>query len=191
MSIRIFFLLACFFFLSTRAEAHKIHVFSWVSGDTVTVESNFSSKRPLIHGSVTVKDGTSGAVLLEGTGDAKGIFTFTVPAEAKAKKADLLIVVSGGEGHQNEWLIPAAEYLSEQSSPSPITPAATHLNNAELQEMIREIIAQELAPIKRSLAENRKNKPGFRDIMGGIGYLLGLTGLVAWLKNRQPREPRN
>lgn len=193
-AIRALLLIACLFFLPFRAEAHKIHVFAWISGDTVTVESNFSKNRPLIRGKVTVQDSKTHEVLLQGTGDEKGIFTFTVPAVAKAQESDLLIVVSGSEGHQSEWLLPATEYLSDSSPPSNTPPHpenTTQLNSAELQSMLQELLEQELAPIKRSLAENRQGKPGFRDIIGGIGYLLGLAGLVAWMKNRTPRNDKS
>ena len=186
MFIRFFLLLTCLLFLPIQATAHKIHTFAWVSGDTITVESNFSGNKPLLHGKITVKDNKSSAVLLQGNGDDKGIFTFTIPSEARERKADLLIVVSGSEGHQSEWLVPATEYLSEKTAPA--TDHSVNLNNLELQEMIQEILKQELEPIKRSLAESKQNKPGFRDIMGGIGYLLGLAGLAAWLKNRKPKS---
>ncbi len=186
MSMPTFFLLACLCLLPTQAEAHKIHVFAWVAGDTVTVESNFSGDKPLINGKVTVKNKESDTILLEGIGDKKGIFTFTVPSELKTEKPDLLIVVSGGEGHQSEWLIPATEYLTASTPPS--QPFTSKANTKELQKMIRDTITQELAPIKRTLAENRQSKPGFRDIMGGIGYLLGFAGLIAWMRNRQPTK---
>ena len=186
MFIRPLLLLACLLLLPLQTEAHKIHVFAWVSGNTITVESNFSGNKPLLHGKISVKNNKSGEILLEGKGDDKGIFTFTVPNKARDQKADLLIVVSGSEGHQSEWLVPATEYLSEEDSP--VKDDSVTLNNAELQRMIQEILAKELEPIKRSLAESRQNKPGFRDIMGGIGYLLGLAGLVAWLRNRKPKS---
>ena len=186
MSIGTLFLFVCLLFLPTQAEAHKIHVFAWVPGETVTVESSFSGNKPLLHGKTTVIDNKSGAVLLQGDGDTKGIFTFTVPSEARARKTDLLIVVAGNEGHQSKWLVPATEYLSDESSQTTDQHANT-IGNAELQIMIKKIVEQELAPIKRRLAENRQNKPDFRDIMAGIGFLLGLAGLVAWMRNRKPK----
>ena len=182
MILRLSLLLATLFFLPQQAMAHKIHVFAWVSGDTVTVESSFSENRPLIRGNVTVKDNTSGAVLLQGVGDEEGIFTFPIPATIKEKATDLLIVVAGSEGHQSEWLVPATEYLAAANPPTP--EALSTMDNAELKKMLEELIREELAPIKRSLAQSRQHKPGFHDIMGGIGYLLGLAGLAAWLKNR-------
>lgn len=181
--------------LPGQAQAHKINVFAWVSGDTVTVESNFSAARPLINGTVTVSDKASNTLLLKGTGDRKGVFTFTIPAIAKQKAMDLLIVVAGSEGHQNQWVVPAAEYLPEHESTTPTAPqisaasapSPTNIDNAQLKQIVQEAIRQELAPIRRSLAKADEKKPTFQDIMGGIGYLLGLAGLVSWMKNR--RQP--
>ncbi len=182
----LFLLLSSLLLLPMQAEAHRIHVFAWSSGDTVTVESSLPGNKPLLHGKIVVKDNSSGAILLRGNGDNKGIFSFTIPPEAKEQKTDLLIVVSGSEGHQSEWLVPATEYLLDNT-----VPEAVQLKNpdsTELRQMMKEILEQELAPIKRSLAESKQQKPGFRDIMGGIGYLLGLAGLVSWLRNRKPKE---
>lgn len=178
-------LLSSLLLLPIQAEAHKIHVFAWSSGDTVTVESSFSGNKPLLHGKIIVKNNKSGSILLQGNGDDKGIFSFNIPPEAKKQKADLLIVVSGSEGHQGEWLVPATEYLLENTIPE--TDHLPNINSAKLRQMIKEILAQELGPIKRSLAQNKQQKPGFRDIVGGIGYLLGLAGLTAWLRNRKPK----
>ncbi len=187
-------LAACFLFPG-QGLAHKIKVFAWVSGNTVTVESGFAGNKPLRNGTITVSDNLTGAVLLQGTADAQGIFTFAVPEKAKAEAMDLLILVSGGEGHQNQWLVPAREYLPEQDLPAP--PAVTSddsrtlsatVDQAELKMMLEEILARELAPIKRSLAKAEENKPTVSDILGGIGYLIGLAGLAAWLKNRRSRK---
>lgn len=192
LSILILFLL-----IPEQLLAHKINVFAWVSGDTVTVESSFAANRPLIQGTVTVSDAKSKTLLLEGKGDKKGIFTFTIPPVAKQQAMDLLIVVAGSEGHQNQWLIPATEYLSETPSPAsspqpapslqsaPISTAMpADITDATLKQMLQEAIREELAPIRRNLAMAQERKPGFLDIMGGMGYLIGLAGLVAWIRNR-------
>jgi len=171
--------------LPVEVQAHKIHVFAWVSGNTVTVESGLSGNNPLINGTVTVQNAKTAELLLQGNGNNKGIFTFEIPATVKEKADDILIIVSGGEGHQSEWLVPATEYLTETISNK--IPQQQSLNNDELEEILKKILAEELAPIKRTLAKLQEQKPGFRDIMGGIGYILGLAGLVAWLKNRKTK----
>ena len=98
----------------------------------------------------------------------------------------MLITVTGGEGHQSEWLISASEYMTEIVVEK--IPQQQSFNKNELEQMFKSILEQELAPIKRSLAKASEQKPGFRDIMGGIGYLLGLAGLAAWLKNRKTSD---
>ncbi|MCF8055024.1 MAG: hypothetical protein K9K37_00100 [Desulfocapsa sp.] len=207
MFLRPCLLLICLILLPLQAQGHKIHVFAWASGNTVTVESNFSGSRPLQNGKVTVKDKQSNTVLLQGTADERGIFTFPIPTRAKDAAMDLLIVVSGSEGHQNQWLIPAEEYLASTPLATPenlsanlqhpainggsqpdILPAEADIGNEELKQMVKELLNQELAPIRRSLAKAEDKSPDFSDIMGGIGYLLGLAGLVAWLRNR-PQKP--
>lgn len=182
------YLFLIFLLLPLQAKAHKIHVFAWVSGNSVTVESGFSGNRPLVKGTVTVKNAQTDALLLQGTGNSKGVFTFEIPAAVKEKAADMLITVSGGEGHQSEWLVPASEYLTEAITAT--IPQQRTLNNEELEQILKRILEEELAPIKRSLAKASEAKPGFRDIMGGIGYFLGLAGLVAWLKNRKSDDSR-
>ncbi len=194
------FLLFLFLFPS-QAFAHKIHVFAWVSGDRITVESQFSSNRPLIEGKVIVKDKAANTILLEGTGNRKGIFTFQIPQQAKEESLDLLIIVSGGEGHQSEWLVPAREYLPQQEQvhtshapkttlPKTPTQEAVKGNQDELTRIVAELLEKELAPIKRSLARAEEKKTTISDILGGIGYLLGLAGLAAWMKNRPDREDK-
>ena len=185
------YLLLIFLLLPLQAQAHKIQVFAWVSGNSVTVESGFSGNRPLVKGTVTVTDAQTTELLLQGTGDSKGIFTFEIPTSIKEKAADMLITVAGGEGHQSEWLIPASEYLTGTPAKTKKIPQQQALNNEELEQMLKKILEEELAPIKRSLAKASEQKPGFRDIMGGIGYLLGLAGLVAWLKNRKTSNTRH
>lgn len=196
---QIFLVLICLFLFPLESMAHKIQVFAWVSGNTVTVESGFAGSRPLINGKVTVTDSKSGTILVEGTGDEKGIFTFPVPEQARDEAADLLIVVSGGEGHQNQWLVPATEYLPQNEVPAPSLqkkvslppaappPHATGADKSELKQMIEEVLEEQLAPIRRSLAKGENSSPTIQDILGGIGYLLGLAGLAAWLKNRRPK----
>lgn len=202
-SQRLFPLLLLLLIFPQPALAHKIHVFAWVSGNTVTVESNFSEDRPLIKGTVTVLDNKSKVVLLEGKGDEKGLFSFQIPVAARAEALDLLIVVAGGEGHKNHWLLGAEEYLSE-ASPAPLAPALPTasdppvsrdaskkagkigLSPTEIQQMLEKVLTQELAPIKRSLAKAEERQTSLPDIIGGIGYLLGLAGLIAWLRNRRP-----
>ena len=175
-----------FFFLlwPFQAHAHKIHVFAWVSGDTVTVESGLSGNTPLVNGKVTVTNRQSKQLMLQGTGDKNGVFSFEIPAKIKGSGDDILITVSGGEGHQAQWLLPASEYQRNTATVTTI-PRIPTPNTQELQAILKQLLNEELAPIKRSLARAEERKPDFRDILGGLGYLIGLAGLITWLKNKK------
>ena len=85
----------------------------------------------------------------------------------------------------DEWLLPATDYVSEETTTQQ-QPQQQVADSEELKKLLQEVLKQELAPIRRSIAMANDRKPGFHDIIGGIGYLLGLAGLVAWLRNRKP-----
>ena len=43
---------------------------------------------------------------------------------------------------------------------------------------------QKLAPVRRMLSEQTQKGPGLQEIIGGLGWILGLVGLAAWLRRR-------
>jgi nickel transport protein len=53
---------------------------------------------------------------------------------------------------------------------------------AAVREEVAEVVSRELAPIKRELRQSRE--PDLRDILGGIGYIFGLAGLLAYARSR-------
>jgi nickel transport protein len=75
------------------------------------------------------------------------------------------------------------------AKPSPSLPADSANTVSVDEQLLRRIVDEELekklAPLKYMLTESRDNKPGLRDILGGIGYILGLAGLFAWLKAKK------
>ena len=69
-------------------------------------------------------------------------------------------------------------------------PAAEQaLSPAERREvltMIREELRQDLGPVRLALAEQgRDPSPGFRDILGGLGWIFGLAAIGALYYNRK------
>ncbi len=106
--------LACVLAISAvPAWAHRVNIFAYVEGDKIMVDCSYSKSKRVNHGAITVKDAKTGAVLITGETDEQGRFSFTVPEEAKARRADLVIHLTAGEGHDNEWEVKADEYLSQ------------------------------------------------------------------------------
>ncbi len=188
--------MACCWLFPTLSHAHKIRVFAWVAGDTVTVESGFSGGRPLIQGTVDVQNADTGTSLLQGNTNEKGIFTFSLAETVKEKGMGLRIIVSGGEGHRNEWLLqPENDLQSVGQDTKEITgadPGPEHItsspgaNDTEtVTRILDQLLEEKLAPIRRSLAQAEEQKPKLTDILGAIGYLVGLAGIIAWMKSRK------
>ena len=53
---------------------------------------------------------------------------------------------------------------------------------------VEAIVRRELEPVKRMLASLSQKGPGVTEIIGGIGYILGLFGIMAYMKSRKKKE---
>ena len=47
---------------------------------------------------------------------------------------------------------------------------------------------QVIAPLRKQLAEAQQPKITWRDIVGGLGWCLGLGGLFAWISTRRQKK---
>lgn len=178
--------------LSGSALAHRVNIFASVHGREVVVECFFSRSNPVRTGQIEVYDQT-GAMLLQGVTDQAGHFRFPVPEEAIRSQSGLTIRLLAGEGHQNEWTVDWSELAgtgaaADAGSSPPVAAAdtgtASHptLTRAEMEEIVNAALDAKLAPIKRAVLE--QSGPGLTEIVGGIGWILGLVGLAAYFKGK-------
>lgn len=197
---------AAFAGMTEAALAHRVNVFAYVDGGEIQVECRFSRSQKVRNGKLVITDAETGAVLLEAVTDEEGRFRFRPPDAFLNAGHGLNIRLDAGEGHRDDWKISAKELraLSADAGPSvgaeagppsrreaavgaaakPATPAAA-VDAAELEAVIGRVIDEKLAPIRRALAEQREDGPGLRDVVGGIGWILGLLGLAAYMKYRR------
>ncbi|XCN74363.1 MAG: cobalamin biosynthesis protein CbiL [Candidatus Electrothrix aestuarii] len=188
-------ILSAILFLSPNTTlAHKVRVFAYGEGNAIVGETAFSGGRKPKNADIIVEDAASGKQLFSSRTDEQGLFRFTIPNEAQNKHLDLRIIVQAGDGHRGEWLLEAADYLSAAPE-TPIVPAATPAAGAEtsiplqqMQQVMQETIDRELAPVKRMLAQSSEHGPTLQDILGGIGYILGLAGIAAYFKAQQKNK---
>ncbi|CAL94836.1 carboxypeptidase-like regulatory domain-containing protein [Azoarcus olearius] len=96
-----------------------------------------------------------GTMVTEGNSDAEGRFRLPAPAGKR-----LRVVAEGEEGHR-------VEVIAE-----PLAPAGDEASVAALG-LLREDIAR---------LEHRLR---MQDIIGGIGYIVGLAGIAAWVSARR------
>ena len=220
-------------------QAHRVNVFAYVEGNDVVVECSYSRSERVRFGDIEVADAATGKVLLNGKTDEKGAFRFSVPPAARAAKADLRIVLRAGEGHQNDTVVKAEEYLTAApvgaASPGAAadpalaaqTPAAAPvpaagapvagptggptgagqsaasqsvapavalgesrgvvLDPAALSALVEAAVEKKIAPLRAILVGEKEKGPGLTEILGGIGWLVGLAGIAAYANSRRGR----
>lgn len=179
-----------------NAIAHKTTIFAWVEGDTVYTQSKFGGGRKAKNATVEVYD-THGTKLLEGKTDEKGEFSFKLP-----KKVDLKVVLLAGTGHRGEWNIPLEEIEGGEANPdsrlqsqaSQIEKEPSHhelpsITAENIQEAVEKALDKKLKPIMSKLAKARQmeTETKITDIIGGIGYILGLVGIGAYFNYRKKK----
>ncbi|WPD24872.1 MAG: hypothetical protein SD837_09955 [Candidatus Electrothrix scaldis] len=188
----IFVVLICLFSLLTAspARAHKLNIFSWAEGDQIYGEAFFSGGRKAKNITIQVQNAQSDTVLLSVETDREGKFQFPPPQKAIEQKADLRIIANSGDGHRGEWLLTADEYLlPDASTNSPVVEANQGtLDVKTVREIVRQELTRELTPIKQQLAEAREKKVRPRDIVGGIGCIIGLAALFAWIQSNKKKK---
>ena len=173
------------------AMAHRVTIFAWVEGDTVYTESKFSGGKLVNGGEVLVYD-LKGKELLSGKTNTQGEFSFKIP-----QKTAMKVVIQAGMGHRGEWTIPLSDIAPQQSGSEPAvsTEAAKETSKTkvatssvdldQMRHALDESLDRRLSPVLKRLAESQDKGPTFRDILGGIGYILGLLGLAAYMHYRR------
>jgi nickel transport protein len=193
-------------FFQGQASAHKATIFAWVEGDTIHTQSKLSGGKRVKGGEVIVFD-PDGVPLLKGNTDDNGMFSFAIP-----QKTGLKIVLKASMGHQAEWSILPEEMGAHESDTNrpetiKIAPrgktmdskgvetnetfskrADIELSREDIQTIIDDALDRKLAPILDNMARTVDQGPGLTEIIGGIGYIIGLVGVALVVTNRRKKE---
>lgn len=181
---------------ATPAAAHKMKAFAAAEGAEIAGYAYFSPGADrAVAVTVTVTDG-SGATIHSGTTDEEGAFRF--PARTRS---DHRISVSGADGHAASFTVRAAELpeslppagtasavaaapVAEPAAAAPAPSPAT----ADLQAIVDRSVARQLRPLREQI-DAWYEKIWWHDVLGGIGYIVGVAGLVFGLSRRTPKSP--
>lgn len=203
-------ILLCFYvLLPGQADAHRLNVFAWLENDQILVECNFGEKRPAANAAVTIVDDTDQKELLHGKTNAEGKYSFAVP-DIIRQGHGLIISVNAGQGHVGEWAMNASELyaaaaltagfdaaaLKEKEQDhvhlraTPIQPGSvpmpgSQLDKEHMRSLLHAALEQHLAPIQRQLAAQSAKGPSMSEIIGGIGWIIGLVGTALYFKARK------
>lgn len=199
-----------FVFPATTVFAHRVVVFAWIEGNMVYTESKFPGGARVSNGKITVYD-ESGQILLAGNTDDQGKFSFPLPAFKTP--SELKIVLNAGMGHQGYWILKKEEVgralgvekdkgesaVAAQSDVADQPAASTkqlitvqgnntpcRLDEAELKRVVEAVVDRKLSPVMDMLISIREKQDiGLDDVVAGLGYIFGLTGLLAWFYSRK------
>ncbi len=178
--------------VASTAYAHKVNVFAYVEGDQVYIQGYFSDGSKAKNSEVTVYT-SDGRELSKGQTSEDGEFTFPTQGKQQA----LRVVLNAGMGHQASYDIPNDEMAdtTATASPPPSQDTAPRVDEplaggdsavpARISEAaVRKAVAEGVLPLAREISE-LKERRGFSDIVGGIGFIVGILGIVAYLKAKQ------
>ncbi len=183
-----------------RAFAHKTHVFAYVQGKAIQGEVYFSGGSPAREATVAMFD-PSGKKLGEATTDEKGEFSYQPRV-----RCDHRVVFDSGDGHAAEYTVAGGELPADLPTPANPAPQAETTekpdadespvelvtqspepNEKELHATIEAAVARQIIPLRKQL-DRYEQKTRLRDILGGIGYILGLMGLTYYLLSRRNQK---
>lgn len=160
MKIKLFFTALFAAFYLPYVNAHALYVFAQYDGQTLSGKSYYSDMTPAAETYFEVFRTGNHEPILNAKTDAQGAFRLVVPDVANSS---LKVVVEGEEGHR-------ASVVADRMT-------TTNGNGAELM-LLREDIA------------HLRDKIYLHDILGGIGCIVGIGGLIAWLNARKMKQGR-
>ena len=174
--------------------AHKVNIFAYVEGDKVYTESYFSDGKKCVESKIEVFD-NQGNKLLEGLTGEEGMFSFKIPPE-DVIDGDLKIILTASMGHRAEYIIRADELgdvagLIEEKIEEPVSavsPEVSSFDLKEIQSIIDDTLDEKLKPIMREMREIKKSQEdriSFTEVIGGIGYIIGIFGIIAYFLSRK------
>ena len=162
-----FFLSFIFLLLGySPAAAHSVKVFAFEEGGRIYGEGYFADGTRVRESKVEVFD-REGRKLLETQTDGNGAFAFPSPGER-----NVVIVLNASMGHRAEFAL----------SLDAVKPAG-------IDDRAQEASAAGSDGPGEVVPAAKRDNPSFVEIIGGIGYIVGLFGVLLFWKVR--REKRN
>lgn len=170
------------------AQAHRLKVFATVVGANIEGRVYFVGGGPAGNVSATLRDGQDN-VVADGMTNSQGRFLLVSPI-----KADLVVVVDAKDGHMARFAIaaarlpdtlPTAAMAAAAPVGEPVAPKASASPAPSVAgDDIDAAIARQIEPLAEQI-DALESALRLRDVLGGFGYIIGIFGLIAFLKARR------
>ena len=148
--------------LSCNVSAHRVNIFAYAENGRVYTESYYSDGSPAVNSRIEVFDNKTGKLLLSGSSDAGGRFSFGLP-----QKAAMRIVLNASMGHRNECVL-MEEELTE----------AHKTGGRDLDGKKRPAIG----------GRRRPAGPAAAGVLAGIACIFVLAGMLMYIKRVKKRS---
>ncbi len=170
-----------------------MHLFTAQIGDKLEVKSFFADGSPCKNCDITVLDANDKEIL-KGKTDEKGKFTFSLPQNIEKVK----IILLAEEGHIVKKTINISALTKEKKVMSKIKNMPQIVEGKDVPQkenfietckaMEEEVISlkSEIQALREELLSLRKDiqRFAFRDILGALGYILGIFAIIYFIKKR-------
>jgi len=206
----IFYLLVAFLCLIfvPLAHAHKVNIYAYAESGRVYSEGYFVDGTKAKNSVIEVFDEKDGTKLLEGKTDEEGKFSFQIP-----KATSLKLVFHASMGHQAEFTLGEDEVRAAMDAKQPLKASSVKspsqsevsaakktpkkeraeaaeckgLSESEIETIVGSAMDKKLQPLMRMIVQLQESsgKPKITEIIGGIGYIIGILGIVAYFKAKR------
>ena len=171
--------------------AHKVNIFAYVEGGKIYTESYFNDGKKCMDSKIEVFDNQENK-LFEGLTDEEGMLSLEISPE-DIIDGDLKVVLTASMGHRAEYIIPANELRGvteltqekPEESASKVSPEISSFDVKEIQSLIEDTLDEKLMPIIREIKKSQENRISPTEIIGGIGYIVGIFGMIAYFLSRK------
>ena len=179
------------------AQAHKLHMFVSLEGNSIAGRVYYSRTVPFKNGMVELLS-VKGEQIARTKSDDQGRFRFLLP-KPSGTATRFIVRIKSPDGHLVERLVHQAhkqehhehnhtpgtdhahDHATVHSSTEPDTPP---VDASFDQSGLQKVLAQELRPIKEQIHQ-LQSKIWLHEILGGLGLLCGVFGLWMFMLARR------
>lgn len=146
---------------AVAADAHGLVLTAQGEGTHVSGQVRYSDNTPAVGIFVEARAPEGGSPpLAEGSTDAEGRFRLPAPATRPLK-----VIAEGEEGHRAEVI----------AQPVPLASGSTTDTDAAVATL--RLLREDISRLERRIR--------LQDIIGGMGYIVGIAGIAAWIAARR------
>jgi hypothetical protein len=183
--------------VSAPVQAHKITLFAAVRGALIEGQVSLQGGAAAPDTRLTIYDGTGREVVKLVT-DQEGKFSYE-----PRYRSDYRVVANAGLGHKAETTIPASQLPADlplvipqpgvesakTEQPPSSKKAESTTESIPRDEVVRElrVLSGQTAALRMELDRWREHQR-FQDIVGGVGYIVGIAGLAFFLLGYRRRN---